>query len=149
MNTRSLAHGFVDHAFGSLDVNRRLRGGSISEFRPQVGARLLVQKVSEQEQIEMGCRWGLRHISLSFETILFFRNESSVMSDRSRVMLDVRREELYESLVSLFGFTQFFGEAVREGTDVSVAERASLSSLKDVPVTAAAKHQFFLLLCSF
>src|ERR1044071_7547183 len=71
------------------------------------------------------------------------------MAGRSRVILDVRREELYESLISFFGFTQVFRVAVCEGGDVSVAEWAGLSSLKHVPVTAAAKHQFLLLLSSF
>src|SRR4051794_29397876 len=59
------------------------------------------------------------------------------------------REEFYEGVVRFFGFTQVFGVAVSECTNVSVAERTDLGPHEDVPATAAAKHQFLLLLGLF
>jgi len=61
----------------------------------------------------------------------------------------MRREEFYEGVVRFFGFTQISGVAVSECADVSVAERTDLSAREDVPATAAAKHQFLLLLFLF
>ena len=55
----------------------------------------------------------------------------------------MRREQFYETLVSFFGFTQVFGVAVRECTNVALAERADFGSAYHVTVAAAAKDQFF------
>ena len=55
----------------------------------------------------------------------------------------MRREEVNEALESFFGFTQVFGIAVRERTNVSVAERADLCAAHHMTVAATAKDQFF------
>src|SRR5215217_9104243 len=69
MNTRGLANCFMDQSLGTLDINRRLCGGRFRQFLPQTRARLCVQEIPEQEQVEMSCRSRLRHISCSTLTV--------------------------------------------------------------------------------
>jgi hypothetical protein len=55
MKARGFGNVFMNFAFGTLDVNGRLRGWRLGQFSPQVRARLRIHKIPEQEQIEMSC----------------------------------------------------------------------------------------------
>ena len=71
------------------------------------------------------------------------------MAGRSRVSLDVRREEFYEGLVSFFGFTQVSRIAVCESTNVSVAEGTNPGAAHDVAITTPTEHEVLLFLRRF
>src|ERR1044071_6313447 len=64
MNARGLANCFVNQSLGALNINGCLRGWRFRQLGPQPRARLCVQKIPEQEQVEMGCRSWLGHFEL-------------------------------------------------------------------------------------
>src|SRR4051794_24063630 len=89
MNTRGLTDVFVDQSFRSLDVNRRLRRRSFSQLRPQLRARLRVEEVAKQKQIEMGRRSRLRHLSASL-----FENNSILEHATIKTRVEQTRERV-------------------------------------------------------
>ena len=54
MKTGGLANRFVNRAFSAFDVDRRLRGGRFVQLGLQIRARVRIQKIREQKQIEVG-----------------------------------------------------------------------------------------------
>src|SRR6476619_6092025 len=54
MKTGGLANIFVNRAFSTFDVDRRLRCRRQIQLRSQICARVCIQEIPEQKQIEMG-----------------------------------------------------------------------------------------------
>ena len=54
MKARGLANIFMNRAFSTFDVDRRLRGGRFIQLGFQIRARVRVEKIPKQKQIEVG-----------------------------------------------------------------------------------------------
>ena len=90
MQARGFANRFVNRAFGALNVNRRLRRRRLSQLGLQVRARLRIQKIPEQKQIEMGCR----NCSLAFRFTLLFENNSIFEDTTIKTSIEQTRDRV-------------------------------------------------------